>query len=139
ALYERAGSLLLERLGAPTRAAEVYREILHIQPGHAKAQRTLRELYAHQGDFAELERLYAETGQWEELAEALLAVVDRSTDTAGRIKLLGRIAEIYIEKLGKPERAVKSYERILALEPGNLEAARALVPIYQQTEKWARL
>ena len=57
----------------------------------------------------------------------VLSVCTRTT--AGRVRLLGRIAEIYIEKLGRPERAVKSYERILALEPGNLDAARALVPL----------
>src|SRR5262249_28573138 len=139
ALLERVGTLFIERLGAPTRASEFYRQILQLQPGHQKAQRTLRELYAQQGDFGELERLYAETGQWEELAETLLAFVDRAQDTQARLTLLGRIASIYIEKLGKPDRAVKSYERILALDPGNLDAARSLVPIYRQGEKWARL
>jgi pentatricopeptide repeat protein len=139
ALLERVGTLLVERLSAPAQAAEVWREILALSPGHTKAQRTLRELYAQQGNFAELERLYGETGQWEELAEALLAFVDRAADTSARLLLLSRIATIYIEKLGRPERAVKSYERILALDPGNAEAAQALVPIYQSTEKWARL
>src|SRR5207245_1467929 len=119
-VLERMGALLIERLGASGRAAAVYRDILQLAPGHTKAQRTLRELYAHQGDFSEHERRYAESGQWDELADALLAVVDRSTDSPGRIRLLSRIAEIYIEKLGRPERAVKSYERILALDPGNI-------------------
>jgi tetratricopeptide (TPR) repeat protein len=138
-LYERLGALFAERLASPARAAESYRQILVLQPGHAKAQRTLRELYAQQGDFSELERLYADTSQWEELCDALLAAVDRSSDTAARMRLLTRVAEISLERLQRPDRAVKAYERILALEPGNLSAARALVPIYRQGEKWARL
>src|SRR5262249_36625048 len=37
ALYERVGTLMLERLGAPSRAAEFYRQILALQPVHPKA------------------------------------------------------------------------------------------------------
>src|SRR5262249_20168636 len=38
ALLERVGLLFVERLGAPVRAAQFYREILQLAPGHQKAQ-----------------------------------------------------------------------------------------------------
>src|SRR5262249_2952683 len=85
------------------------------------------------------ETLYAEGEQWEELAETLLAIVDRSSETQAKLALLSRIAALYRDKLGQPQRAVKPYERMLALDAGNAEAAQALLPIYRGMEKWARL
>jgi tetratricopeptide (TPR) repeat protein len=46
---------------------------------------------------------------------------------------------VYEGKLGAPERSTRSYERVLAADPGNARAARALVPIYEKEERWVRL
>src|SRR6185436_3863761 len=43
------------------------------------------------------------------------------------------------ERLGAPERATRSYERVLSVSPGDARAAAALVPIYEKEEKWSRL
>ena len=44
-----------------------------------------------------------------------------------------------MEAMDHPERAFRSYERILASKPDDLRAAAALVPLYEGDEKWARL
>ncbi|HEX7839549.1 MAG TPA: tetratricopeptide repeat protein, partial [Kofleriaceae bacterium] len=72
ALLEKLGQIYADRLHAPQQAAAAWQDVLEIEPGHAKALRTLRELYATAGDFAGLERLYARLGQQEELVDALL-------------------------------------------------------------------
>ena len=77
ALLEKLGQVYSDRLGAPQQAAAAWKEVLDIEPNHAKALRTLRELYAMAGDFAGLEQLYAKLGQEDELVEALLAIADR--------------------------------------------------------------
>src|SRR5262249_16852988 len=46
--------------------------------------------------------------------------------------LLFKIAQLWAERKQKTDRAAKAYERVLELDPTNLRAAEALVPIYQQ-------
>jgi tetratricopeptide (TPR) repeat protein len=139
AVLERLGALLAERLGATAQAAEVFRQILALNPGHARATRTLRELYARAGDYASLEEIYGRLGQWEELVDALFAIADRLDGREQKLELLLRAAQIADQHLGSAERIARAHERVLALEPGNPTAARALVPVYQRTQKWARL
>ncbi|HET9623769.1 MAG TPA: tetratricopeptide repeat protein, partial [Kofleriaceae bacterium] len=63
ALLEKLGQIYADRLAAPAQAAQAWQDVLDVEPGHAKALHTLRELYATAGDFAGLERLYARLGQ----------------------------------------------------------------------------
>ena len=138
-LLEKIGTLWSEKLAAPHKAIEAYQQILKLVPGHPKTQRMLRDLFAQAGDYSQLESLYVGSGQFEELCETLLGVAERATDTAQKLALYRRAAGIAENELKAPERAAKAYERILAVDETNLEAARALVPIYRKTEKWARL
>ncbi|HEY3359783.1 MAG TPA: tetratricopeptide repeat protein [Polyangia bacterium] len=139
ALCEKLGTIFAERLDAPVKAAEVWRDALKLQPGHPRALRVLRELYAQSGQFEALESLFAASGAWEELVDTLHQVADRADEPALKLRLFTRIAEICGTELKAPERATKAYERILQLDPANLPAAQALVPIYRDGEKWARL
>jgi len=94
ALYEKLGQVYADRLAAPQAAAAAWQEILEIEPGHAKALRTLRELYATAGDFTGLEKLYARLGQEDELVEALLGIADRLEGKAQRLPLVERAAQL---------------------------------------------
>ena len=51
---------------------------------------------------------------------------DRAKDTAPEIELSYRAAAVFEEQLSQPERAFRSYERILAADPTDARAARAL-------------
>jgi tetratricopeptide (TPR) repeat protein len=149
ALLEKLGQVYADRLGAPQQAAAAWQEILEIEPSHAKALRTLRELYAMSGDFAGLEQLYARLGQEGELIEALLAIADRLDAKSARLPLVQRAAELAQKNAdaaaGAPqapaliEKARQVWERVLAVEPLHVAAAAALAPIYAKQEKWARL
>jgi tetratricopeptide (TPR) repeat protein len=94
ALLERLGPVYADRLGSPQAAAEVWQQVLDLEPGHARALRTLRELYATAGDFRGLERLYARLGQEEELVDALLGIADRLETKAQRLPLVERAAQL---------------------------------------------
>lgn len=94
ALLEKLGQVYADRAGAPQAAADVWQQVLAIEPGHAKALRTLRELYATAGDFHGLEALYARLGQEEELVDALLAIADRLENKAQRLPLVERAAQL---------------------------------------------
>ncbi len=94
ALYEKLGQVYADRLGAPQAAAAAWQEILNIDPNHAKALRTLRELYATAGDFAGLERLYTQLKQEDDLVDALLTIADRLDAKAQRLPLVERAAQL---------------------------------------------
>jgi tetratricopeptide (TPR) repeat protein len=94
ALLEKLGQVYADRLAAPQAAADVWQQVIDLDPTHARALRTLRELYATAGDFHGLERLYARLGQEEELVDALLAIADRLESKAQRLPLVERAAQL---------------------------------------------
>ncbi|HEY0476100.1 MAG TPA: tetratricopeptide repeat protein [Kofleriaceae bacterium] len=148
ALLEKLGQIYAGRLHAPQQAAAAWQDVLDIEPGHSKALRTLRELYATAGDFAGLERLYARLGQQEELVDALLGIADRLEARAARLPLVERAAQLAQQRADAAkdpgaaqalERARQVWERVLAIDPQHTAAATALAPIYARQEKWSRL
>ncbi len=138
-ILERLGGVLADKLDAPALAAEALREVLELRPDSGRALRTLRELYAAAGDFDALESLYGQLGQWDELVDALLAIADRLEDRGSKIAVLERAARCAAERQQNLDKTARAYERILSVDPRHLHAARALVPVYEKTEKWARL
>ena len=149
ALLEKLGQVYADRVQAPQVAAEQWQKVLELEPGHAKALRTLRELYATAGDFTGLEKLYARLGQEEELVDALLGIADRLDGRDKRLPLVERAALLSQQRAETApegpaqtqalERARQVWERVLAVEPHHVGAATSLAPIYAKQEKWARL
>ncbi len=138
-LLQKLGPIYGEQLQDTTRAAGAWQRVLAIDPKNGRAMRTLRESYVAAGDYDGLERLYGEVGDWEGLVEVLGTAADKVQDTALRVSLSLRAADIYTERLGEPQRAFRAYERVLAVEPGHERAARALLAIYEKDQKWQRL
>ncbi len=139
AFLQRRGLLLAEKLGAWAAARDCLAKVNRLQPTNARVMRALRDVYAQLGEFEELEALYDERGACDELCEALTALADKTDDIAARTRLLQRVADLSATRLGQPERALKAYERIAASDPQNRVATRALVGLYRDTERWARL
>lgn len=138
-LLQKLGQTLGEKLGDAARAADAWRRLLEIDPRNGRALRTLRESYLAARDYDALEALYAETEDWEGLVDVLGKGAEKATEAADKIELSFRAAAVYEDRIGEPHRAFRSYERVLAVEPKNVRAARALLPIYERDEKWARL
>lgn len=143
-LLQKLGAVYADRLKDPEQATKTWKRVLELSPGQAKALRVLRESYVAAGDFAALEDLYASQNDWDNLADFLSSSADKITATdvdAGKqkVELSFRAAAVYETKLNAPERATRSYERVLTVDGSNAQAARALVPIYEKEERWARL
>ncbi len=138
-ILERLGALWGDRIGSTGKAIEIWNRVLSVKPGHSKAMRVLRDLYATAGDWVKLEELFSEQGNWPDFIETLNSAADRSDDPTMQVELYFKVADTWTERMEKPERAVKAYERVLTVEPGNLRAARSLVPIYEGGQKWPRL
>jgi golgin subfamily B member 1 len=136
---QKLGAVYAERLKDPAAAARTWRRVLALSPGHAKALRVLRESYVAANDWEGLEELYASQSDWEGLVDFLSGAADKATEPAVKLDISFRAARIFEERLHAPERATRSYERVLSVSPKDARAAAALVPIYEKEEKWSRL
>ena len=136
---QKLGTVYAEHIADHQQAARAWQRVLELSPGHSRALRVLRETYLQGADYDGLERLYASQNDWDGLAEVLSTAADRAKEVAQRIELSYRAAAVYEQKLNQPERAFRSYDRILTADPTDTRAAAALIPLYEQDEKWARL
>jgi golgin subfamily B member 1 len=139
AALQKLGTVYAEHIADHQQAARAWQRVLDLSPGHSRALRVLRETYLQGADYDGLERLYASQNDWDGLAEVLSTAADRAKEVAQRIELSYRAAAVYEQKLNQPERAFRSYDRILTANPTDTRAAGALIPLYEQDEKWARL
>ncbi|HEY5145376.1 MAG TPA: hypothetical protein VII82_01350, partial [Polyangiaceae bacterium] len=139
AILLKLGGIYSDRLRDPAKAMSAWRRVLTLQPGHAKALRVLRDSYIAIGDYDGLTELYAENNDWEGLVEVLSGAADKTTDNDLKVDLSFRSASVYAGKLNAPDRAFRSYERVLSVRPDDPRAAAALAPLYEKDEKWGRL
>ncbi len=138
-VLQKLGAVYSDHLDDNEASVRSWRRVLEISPGHPRALRVLRDAYLQAGDHDGLTQLYESQGDWDGLVEVLSNAADRATDSALKIDLSYRAAAILEKQLRQFERAFRSYERILSVDPNDVRAARALVPIYETEEKWARL
>ena len=138
-VLQKLGAVYADHLTDSGSAARTWRRVLELQPGHQRALRVLREAYLQGSDFDALEELYGSQNDWEGLAEVLSTAADKAKDNASKVALCYRAAGVFEDRLRQPDRAFRSYERILAVDPADARAAAALIPLYEKDEKWARL
>ncbi len=134
AVLVKLGQLYGDRLDDDEGAVRAWRALLAIDPNERRAQEALRKKYLALGRWDDLEVFYAESGKWDEFIRVLETQEAKETAVAAKIGMLMKIAELWASKKQKTDRAAKSYEKILELDAGNLPAAEALIPIYQQAQ-----
>lgn len=139
AVLQKLGSVYSDHLGDAEQAIGAWRRALELEPRQPRAMRVLRDTFLRSEDFDALEELYASQQDHEGLVEVLSNAADRAAEPATKIALSYRAARIYEEELQQPDRAFRSYERILANDPADTRAASKLLPLYEADEKWARM
>jgi tetratricopeptide (TPR) repeat protein len=128
----KLGMIYADKLSDDEGAVRAFRRLLALDPTDRRAQEQLKKRFIALKSWDELEDFYASTEKWTELIRTLEREAEgQNTDPEERSALLFRAARIWEEKEGKPERAARAYEKILAKDDSNLEAAIALSPIYE--------
>src|SRR5699024_683320 len=118
-------------LDEPEKSLDVWLQLLELEPDNARARDAVRKAYVELERFDELEEFYAQADAWAEYVRQMESLAGTVDDPNTQVDLLFRASRTYIDKLDTPERATRSLERILGVEPDNAEAARLLVPIYE--------
>lgn len=107
-------------------AMDWYRNALLLQPGNKGAILALLEILLKRGEFEEA------IGQLETLAGL-------ETTPGKQARWLMSIAAIYSDELRQPDAARDYYERVLDVDPNNLEAFQGLDGMLTAARKWKEL
>jgi tetratricopeptide (TPR) repeat protein len=127
---QKLGLLYTDKVVEPRRAIDAWRRLLEVDPEHRRAQDALKKLYVTEGAWDELEAFYRVGGKLEEYVRVLERQVEAGPEEQ-RLPLALKVAALYLGELDKADRAMRGYERVLTLDENNLEAAEALIPLYE--------
>jgi tetratricopeptide (TPR) repeat protein len=119
-----AAALATERAGDSRNSIRLNRKLLTIDPGDAKAARTLEKHYEDQQD---------KSG----LIDILKVRLQHARQGDESVEILKRIARVSEEGARDVDSATEHYQKILELQPENRESLDALGRIYESTEQWA--
>ncbi len=101
----RIGELWRQELKDPARAAEAYRQVLAMEPGHEPTLRALEGMMVGEEPLLAaqvLEPVYETAGEWDRVAAVYEVMVQSSDDPVRRIELLTKIAAIHERRLIEP-------------------------------------
>src|SRR5205807_1355437 len=121
ALLQRVAYVCDRQLGRTAAAFEAFGRALREDPSDGP---TLRHL----------ERLAEALNGWESLALLYRDVASRPLPLAEQIDLRCRLARLYQERLGLPERAIATCVRVLDLNPTNRKVNQALVDLLEREQ-----
>ena len=131
-LLQKLGMIYADKLSNDEGAIDAFKRLLELDPNDRRAQEQLKKRFVAARAWDDLEAFYAATEKYDELIRTLERAADsKDAELGERIVLLFRVARLWQDKQGKPDRAARAYEKVLGLDEGNLEAAEALTPIYE--------
>lgn len=129
----KLGMIYADKLNDDAGAVGAFQRLLALDPDDRRAQEQLKRRYVALKAWDELEDFYAATEKWDELIRTLEREADgKDTPDEEKIALLFRVARLWEEKRDQAAKAARAYEKILAMDESNLDAAVALSPIYEQ-------
>lgn len=125
-LFHRNAEILDENLKDRAGAIAAYERVLALSPSYLPALQALG-------------RLYAQDGRWEDLIRMYRAESEISPSTEQAAALIFKIGELYEHKLNSENDAIASYQEAQTLAPSYIPALRALARIYRTQGAWESL
>jgi len=125
-LLRRAAAVYLDRLEAPREAAPLLHDVLEIFPDDLET-------------IDQLEQLYRELEDWDELVEVLRHKSDQVEEVEERKELLYQAGDIYDDILEEPEEAVDVFREVLEVDEVDARAVDRLEQLFTRLEWWTDL
>jgi tetratricopeptide (TPR) repeat protein len=123
---EEVAVIAESKLGDSERALSAWQKLETLSPGYERAREAQK-------------RILLKAKQWDRMVTVLEREAQNASDPAQKVEILRRLARVHIEKLNAPERAAAVYQQILAQDPRDLVALRALMESYERGERWGEL
>ncbi|MBX5481947.1 MAG: tetratricopeptide repeat protein [Myxococcaceae bacterium] len=101
--------------------------------------RAFTEAPEDEGARAELERLAADTGAFEELAGAYEDAIERGAPEPLAVELWRKLAAVYLERLERPDLAARALEEVARRVPDDLVVLDTLARIYRKSKQFREL
>jgi tetratricopeptide (TPR) repeat protein len=127
---QRLGLLYTEKVENSAKAIDAWQRLLRLDENNRRAQDALKKLYVTEARWPDLEEFYRSRGKLDEYIRVLEREVEAGSETH-RLPLAMKIAMLYRDEMAKPDRAMRAFEKVLTLDEENLEAAEALIPLYE--------
>lgn len=119
-LYERVAALYDEEFFDHVRSLEALERILAIDP-------------ANDGALTAIVRHYRALDKWEAAVTTYDKHANVTSDQSRKVEILLAKARTLAEQVGSPERAMKTYEQVLAIQPAHAGALEALAQLREMT------
>lgn len=113
------GDVMFVRLGDRTAASKAYTQALEERPDDRKLLTKLMQLYSEEKD-------------WAKLVDVVLRLADFVEEPKQRAKYMHTAATIASKHLGKVDKALEFYARVLELDPSNGKALDEALELYRQ-------
>lgn len=115
--------LATDKLRKPDVAAELWIEVRKYAPEDPEALESL-------------EKLYEKTKEYEALADILEVKARLESDPEAKLKLLGKLAPLYSDRLENTEGAIAAWRVALELAPDDLKARKSLERLFIDNQRW---
>ena len=122
-LHYRLGKLLAEQMFDQDGAVDRYQSALDLEPGHLPSLSALRIIYTERQDWVAAARVLEQEQEFTE----------KDRQRSALLYELGRINDEYLDD---HPRAIECYELALECDAENIEAAKPLVEVYVEQERW---
>ena len=103
---------------------------------HARA---LKDDPRNETTVAQLDRLARVQGRWKDLVALYDGIVRDTNEEDLKVALLFKQAQIHEQELADDPAAVATYDRVLQVAPGSVEAATAIQTIHERNADWPAL
>ena len=123
---KRQAELSIEKLGEKGEAERHYKEIIELNPNNIDAYHKLQEIYERDERYIDL-------------IDCIDREIQVSGDTARKIELYIRIADIYLEKIENADEASGILKKALAIDGSNKNLLLKMVDFYEKTQRYEDL
>jgi golgin subfamily B member 1 len=124
--YARMAKIAADALSQRDRAVELWGRVLDVRADDPAA-------------LAGLADLHEAASEWKELTEVLEKQVAATLDAEAKIPIYKRLGRIWGEKLSRERNSLESWQRVLELDPQDVDALRAIAANYKSAGAWEEL
>ena len=110
----------------PDGGTSAYQRILELDPNHAFA-------------FQQLEKLHTDAQRWEDLIDMYVVKVENSEDLEESVRLLGKVAKVYEEKLDDNDQAFDALQVAWSLDYADEPTLKELTRVTRLANRWNEL
>ncbi len=137
----KLGLLYTDKVQDDPAAVVTWKELLALDPNERRAVDQLKKRYMSMGAWDDLEAFYEETGgKWDELVRLLEREADgKEGEPRSRIEIMYRVARILRTRIESMDKCAAALEKVIQIDPEEIEAAEQLIPIYEGSGNFARL